>query len=95
MGDWHISIQGTGAHHNKDYPNDADKMVDRFIDELMAAGHSIKSATITYGGRQVYNLGAKQVALELNRPQPVIDEKAQERRDKWLSDIGKQKTFLE
>lgn len=52
MGQWVITIQGTGAHHNKDYPADADKMSLKFVDELQKAGHVIESATFTYGARQ-------------------------------------------
>lgn len=53
MGDWAIVIQGTGAHHNKDFPQDADRMTQRFVDDLVRAGHDIVSATFTNGGRTV------------------------------------------
>lgn len=49
MGDWNITIRGTGAHHNQDYPKDADRMARAFVKDLMGAGHIIKDATITAG----------------------------------------------
>lgn len=52
MGDWNISIQGSGAHHNADFPEDAEKMAKRFVQELRGAGHSISSAMFTSGGRE-------------------------------------------
>lgn len=55
MGNWNISIEGVGVHHNKDLPTDADKMAKKFVDELKAAGHTITKATITFGGAQNLN----------------------------------------
>lgn len=58
MGQWNITIRGTGAHHNRDadgkasHPQDADRMLSRFVRELRKAGHSLASATITHGGEQ-------------------------------------------
>ena len=54
MGDWNITIQGRGVHHNysMDLPADADKMFLKFVDELKAIGHTIYNASFTYGGRQ-------------------------------------------
>lgn len=56
MGDWNITIQGTGVHHNFSYdlPADADKMFAAFVEELKAAGHNVYDATFTSGGRLVY-----------------------------------------
>ena len=54
MGNWAITIIGTGAHHNKDYPQDANKMAEKFVDDLKAAGHIVESATFTHGGREVF-----------------------------------------
>lgn len=51
MGDWNITIQGTGAHHNPDNEGDADRMAKKFVQELEEAGHTIDSATFTHGGR--------------------------------------------
>ena len=50
MGDWHISVQGTGIHHNG-VVADADQRFARFVEQLRADGHTIVSATFTHGGR--------------------------------------------
>jgi hypothetical protein len=50
MGNWNISIQGTGCHHNKDNPTDANVMAQAFVDALRAAGHTVEVATFTHGG---------------------------------------------
>lgn len=52
MGNWNINIQGVGAHHNKDYPKDANVMAKNFVDELRAAGHCVEAATFTHGGKE-------------------------------------------
>ena len=49
MGNFNISIHGTGIHHN-DNPKDADVMAKKFVDELEKAGHTITDAKITIGG---------------------------------------------
>jgi hypothetical protein len=54
MGNWNITILGTGAHHNDYNVFDANKMADRFVQELKDAGHTVESATFTYGGRDVF-----------------------------------------
>ena len=51
MGNWNVSIQGMGAHHNHDNPTDADRMAKTFVDLLRKAGHSIESASFTHGGK--------------------------------------------
>ena len=57
MGNWHISIQGTGCHHNYSSDDewreahDADVIFQRFVRELQDAGQSVEFATITTGGR--------------------------------------------
>lgn len=53
MGDWAIVVHGTGAHHNQEYPTDADRMTQRFVDDLIRAGHQVNLATFTAGGRTV------------------------------------------
>ncbi len=45
MGTWDIKISGHGSHHNKDYPQDADKLTRAFVDDLRAAGHEVSAAT--------------------------------------------------
>ena len=50
MGQWNISIHGTGCHHNKKLETDANRLAAKFVEELRAAGHTITKATITHGG---------------------------------------------
>ena len=53
MGDWKIHIEGVGAHGNKDFPADADKMARRFTKDLMQLGHRVNLATfISSDGRE-------------------------------------------
>lgn len=52
MGSWHISIEGLGSHHNPDFPQDANRMAARFVEELKVAGHRIARATFTHGGAE-------------------------------------------
>lgn len=52
MGNWHISIRGVGVHHNKGLPADANRMAGKFVEELKKAGHSVSSASITYGAEE-------------------------------------------
>ena len=49
MGNWHISIEGQGAHHNADYEQDANRMSAEFVERLKAAGHVVTRATFTHG----------------------------------------------
>jgi hypothetical protein len=50
MGNWNISIHGTGCHHNNDYPADADRMAAEFVTLLRSKGHTVSHASITHGG---------------------------------------------
>ena len=60
MGDWNATVVGTGVHHNDDpatgeseIPHqDANRLFERFVAELRAAGHTIAHASFTHGGRQ-------------------------------------------
>ncbi len=58
MGQWNITIRGTGSHHNRgadgkpSYPKDADRIASKVVRELREAGHTITSATITCGSEQ-------------------------------------------
>ena len=52
MGQWVIEIHGTGSHHNRDYPQDANRMAAGFVEQLGLAGHTVTRATITYGGEE-------------------------------------------
>jgi len=51
MGNWAITIIGTGAHHNKDYEGDANKIFEKVVVELKEAGQNVEHASFTYGGR--------------------------------------------
>jgi hypothetical protein len=51
MGNWNITVQGTGCHHNRDNPSDADRLAAEFVERLKAAGHTLVSATFTAGSR--------------------------------------------
>lgn len=50
MGQWNITIRGTGAHHNKKYEKDANRLAAEFVQKLKDAGHSVAGASFTYGG---------------------------------------------
>jgi hypothetical protein len=52
MGNWSITIIGTGAHHNKDYEGDADKIFKKTVEELQKAGQIIEHASFTHGVRE-------------------------------------------
>lgn len=52
MGNWNINIQGVGAHHNADYPNDANRLAEKFVEDLKRAGHTVEHAEFTHGGKQ-------------------------------------------
>lgn len=61
MGDYTLVIHGTGSHHNKrklddgqlvSSPQDADHLLDKFVQELKDNGHVVEVATITHGGRE-------------------------------------------
>jgi hypothetical protein len=57
MGNWTIVIEGTGSHHNKDYPKDANKLAEAFVADLGAAGHTVEHATFTHSGRDDLTAG--------------------------------------
>ena len=50
MGNWHISIDGIGCHHNMHLETDANKLASKFVQELKQSGHTVSKATFTYGG---------------------------------------------
>lgn len=74
MGDWHLSIVGTGIHHNG-LAGDADQVFKRAVADLEKAGHILASATFTSGGRttadQVQELPAPAVANLSPTPPPA------------------------
>jgi hypothetical protein len=49
MGNWNVSIEGVGIHHNG-RTDDADAVFVEAVDKLKATGHSVTHASITYGG---------------------------------------------
>ena len=73
MGDWTIVVEGTGAHHNKDFPQDADRMAQKFVDALISAGHEVRLATFTSGGRTVLDISENYEA----RQRRFADQNAQ------------------
>lgn len=50
MGNYTIVIYGTGSHHNG-LPSDADKIAEKFVEELKKAGHLEVDATFTSSSR--------------------------------------------
>lgn len=52
MGNWSITIQGVGAHHNKAHEGDANRMARKFVRELKLAGHTIERADFTHGAKE-------------------------------------------
>lgn len=54
MGDWCITIRGTGPHHNKGGQNsdDVDGMAKQLVGQLKVAGHTIHDAAMVFGGRE-------------------------------------------
>jgi hypothetical protein len=51
MGNCTITIHLTGSHHNKKHPKDANRMAQKFVDDLVTAGHNVEHASFTHGGR--------------------------------------------
>jgi hypothetical protein len=49
MGNWNISINGIGQHHNSDKEHDADELAKKLVLDLIEAGQSVSSATFTNG----------------------------------------------
>lgn len=49
MGQWNISINGTGAHHNKLIAIDANRLAAELVQKLRDAGHAVTGATFTHG----------------------------------------------
>ena len=44
-----IDIEGQGQHHNENYPDDIDKLVEQFLLTLRSHGHSLRRASVTTG----------------------------------------------
>lgn len=56
MGNWNMTVIGVGAHHNNDYPHDANKLFRAFVEDLKAKGHHVFHASFTYGGAEDANI---------------------------------------
>lgn len=52
MGNWQILIRGSGPHHNKDNPGDADRIAAGTVAALFKAGHRVKMAVFTIRGQE-------------------------------------------
>jgi hypothetical protein len=52
MGNWHISIQGVGCHHNQNNSTDANLMARDFVDKLIKAGHTVQRSQFTFGSAE-------------------------------------------
>src|SRR5260370_38183484 len=55
MGNWRIVVEGTGAHHNKDYPQDANRMFHEFVRDLYRVGNKVLVASFEVLGQIEYN----------------------------------------
>lgn len=53
MGNWHIAIDGHGVHDNG-LDHDAEQRLKQFVEQLLADGHGVHSATITVGSARQY-----------------------------------------
>ncbi len=74
MGNWHISIQGIGAHHNPNNPNDAEKMAAEFLHDLKEAGHLIGAATFTHGAcDELHNVRYAPVAIFIDDKRFIVN----------------------
>lgn len=49
MGNWNITIQGSGCHHNGNAEIDADAVAKEMVQKLIKQGHQIQSALFTSG----------------------------------------------
>lgn len=54
MGNWKITIEGVGPHHNGDNPKDADRLAAGLVRDLKAHGQTILNATFFTGQRDDY-----------------------------------------
>lgn len=59
MGNWTITIRGVGAHHNERNPNDPNRMAASFVQQLVDAGHTVRSAHFAHSGEDDLGAGAK------------------------------------
>lgn len=52
MGNWTIVIEGVGAHHNTNNPDDANVQGVVFVEKLRNSGQRIRHASFTFGSVQ-------------------------------------------
>lgn len=48
MGNWTLTVTGTGPHHNDNNPTDIDRMAPEFIEALRKGGHNVESGHILF-----------------------------------------------
>lgn len=53
MGNWTMVVEGIGVHDNPDLPEDADRLLAKFVQELEDKGHQLFHVSFTAGGRKV------------------------------------------
>jgi hypothetical protein len=53
MGNWNISIDGTGSHHNHS-PSDVNVVLGEIVKLLATSGQHVERVCLTYGARQLY-----------------------------------------
>jgi hypothetical protein len=52
MGNWVLTIEGTGCHNNNNEVIDADLLAPKLVEQLKAQGQHIEHATFTSGSRK-------------------------------------------
>ena len=52
MGNWVLTIEGTGCHHNGKPEIDADLLAPKLVEQLQAQGQTVEHATFTSGSRE-------------------------------------------
>lgn len=50
MGNWSVSVQGIGCHHNG-APYDVEALTAEFVKQLKAKGHTVEHVNVTAGGK--------------------------------------------
>jgi hypothetical protein len=60
MGNWVLTIEGTGCHHNGKEDIDADLLAPKLVKQLQDQGQTIEHATFTSGGRTNVNVPGKE-----------------------------------
>ena len=56
MGNWNITINGVGQHHNGQ-PRDVERLAAEFVERLRANGHTVTVAGVTTGSAVDISLG--------------------------------------